>query len=65
MEVARKQSLKEHFEKIQNAQSLRDEQTEKFSASTKTMINTAETNREKYYTDLTTKIKEHVSPKQS
>ena len=46
-----------------------DEQTEKFSASTKTMIdqklNTAETNREKYYTDLTTKIKEHVSPKQS
>jgi len=64
MEVARKQSIKEHLEKIQNAQSKRDEQTDKFITSTKSLIdqklNTADNNREKYYTDLKTKIKDHM-----
>ena len=65
MEIARQQTIKEHLEKIECAASKRQEQTEKFIISTKELIdqklNTAEENREKYYTDLKTKIKEHVS----
>jgi len=64
MEVARKQTIKEHLEKIQNAAGKRDEETEKFITSTKSLIeqkiSAAENNREKYYTDLKTKIKDHI-----
>jgi len=65
MEVARIQSIKEHLEKIQNAAGKREENTEKFISSTKSLIdqklNTADNNRDKYYTDLKTKIADHMA----